>query len=97
MVWGQALLLPLFQYKYNKRSASCPPLIHQPQPRWLDVVLLVVAWLMAAKEALDLDWGQPFSTEILGLIVWVAIWIHIRGALALMGHTARAVGGVLRL
>ena len=63
----------------------------------LDVVLLVVAWLMAAKKSLDLDWGQTFITVILGFIVWALIWILTRGALALMGLTARVVGGVLRL
>jgi len=63
----------------------------------LGVVLLVVAWFMAAKEALDLDWGQTIITVILGVIVWALIWVLTRGALALMGLTARAVGGVLGL
>lgn len=63
----------------------------------MGVVLLVVAWLMAAKEALDLDWGQTIITVILGFIVWALIWVLTRGALALMGLTARAVGGVLGL
>jgi len=63
----------------------------------LGAVLLVVAWFMAAKEALDLDWGQTFITVILGFIVWVLIWVLTRGALALMGLTARVVGGVLGL
>ena len=63
----------------------------------MGVVLLVVAWLMAAKEALDLDWGQTIITVILGFIVWALIWVPTRGALALMGLTARAVEGVLGL
>jgi len=63
----------------------------------LGVVLLVVAWFMAAKEALDLDWGQTFITVILGFIVWALIWLLTRGALALMGLTARVVGGAIGL
>jgi len=63
----------------------------------LGAVLLVVAWFMAAKEALDLDWGQTFITVILGFIVWALIWVLTRGVLALMGLSARAVGGVLGL
>ena len=61
------------------------------------VVLLVVAWFMAAKEALDLDWGQTLITVILGFIVWALIWVLTRGALALMGLTARVVGGAIGL
>ena len=60
-------------------------------------ILLVVAWLMAAKEALDLDWGQTAITVILGFIVWALIWLLTRGALALMGLTARVLGGVIGL
>ena len=63
----------------------------------LGVVLLVVAWFMAAKEALDLDWGPTLITVILGCVVWVLIWLLTRGALALMGLTARAVGGAIGL
>ena len=63
----------------------------------LGVVLLVVAWFMAAKEALDLDWGQTIITVILGVIVWVLILVLTRGALFLMGLTARFLGGAIGL
>ena len=63
----------------------------------LGVVLLGVAWFIADQEALDLDWGQTLITVILGFIVWVLIWLLTRGALALMGLTARVLGGAIGL
>jgi hypothetical protein len=43
-------------------------------------VLMIAAWFVAAKEALDLEWGQTIVTVIIGLIPWliamaVAGWV----------------------
>jgi hypothetical protein len=57
-------------------------------------ILLVVAWFIAAKEALDLGWGQTIVTVIAG---WIALWIVMAiGALilGLLGLGAAAIGGL---
>jgi hypothetical protein len=58
-------------------------------------ILLVVAWFIAAKEALDLPWGRTIATVLLGWIVLVAILIGTRVVLALLGIGAAAPGGLI--
>ncbi len=53
----------------------------------LAAVLGFVSWLIAAKEALDLDWAQTAITVIAGYIVTWVITVVVGGAIAL------AVGG----
>ena len=36
-------------------------------------ILMIVAWFIAAKEALDLEWGQTIVTVIIGLIPWLIV------------------------
>ena len=60
----------------------------------LAAIATIVAWFIAAKEALDLEWGQTILTVILG---WVALFIVslISGlVLGIMGFGAAAVGGL---
>jgi len=59
------------------------------------VILLVVSWFVAAKEALDLDWVQTIVTVILGWIALVAITIIAGVVLGLLGLGAAVVGGLL--
>ena len=61
------------------------------------VILLVVSWFVAAKEALDLDWVQTIVTVILGGIALVAITAVAGVVLGLLGLGAAAVGGALGL
>jgi len=59
-------------------------------------IATAVAWFVAAKEALDLEWGQTIITVILG---WIALFIimAISGVvLGVMGFGAAAVGGMFR-
>jgi uncharacterized membrane protein HdeD (DUF308 family) len=58
-------------------------------------ILLVIAWFVAAKEALDLAWGRTIATVLLGWIVLVAILIGTRVVLALLGIGAAAPGGLI--
>ena len=58
-------------------------------------ILLVAAWFIAAKEALDLEWVQTIATVILG---WVAVMVvmTISGlVLGLLGLGAAVAGGLL--
>ena len=58
-------------------------------------ILLIVAWLVAAKEALDLGWGETIITVIVGWIVMMAIMFV--GSLVLggiFGLGASATGGI---
>ena len=57
-------------------------------------IATAVAWFIAAKEALDLEWGQTILTVILG---WVALFVIslLSGlVLGIMGFGAAAVGGL---
>jgi hypothetical protein len=45
------------------------------------VLLGLIAWFIAAKEALDLDWGQTVITVIVGWVVMALISIVLGGAL----------------
>ena len=58
------------------------------------VLLLVVAWFVAAKEALDLEWAQTIITVIVGWIALVVIMIIGGLVLGLFGLGAAAVGGL---
>ncbi len=56
-------------------------------------ILSLIAWLVATKEALDLDWGQTIVTVFLGFFVQALI-ISVAGVvLALLGLGAFALGG----
>jgi hypothetical protein len=45
------------------------------------VLLGLIAWFIAAKEALDLDWAQTIVTVIIGWVVMVIITIFVGGAI----------------
>jgi hypothetical protein len=56
----------------------------------------LVAWFFAAKEALDLEWGQTIITVIIGAVVnWIIILIA-GVILGLFGIAAAGVGGMLQ-
>ncbi len=58
----------------------------------------LVAWLVAAKEALDLEWVQTIVTVFLGWVVRVLISVVVGGfILGLLGLGALAVGGLTSL
>ena len=56
-----------------------------------------IAWLVAAKEALDLEWVQTIVTVILGWIAMFLIGVVVAGIILVpLGLGAAAVGGLLR-
>ena len=57
-------------------------------------IAMVVAWFIAAKEALDLEWGQTIITVILGFVVLMVISLISGLVLGIMGFGAAAVGGL---
>lgn len=58
------------------------------------VILLIVAWFIAAKEALDLEWLQTIITIFLGWIAMIVI-VAIGGLIiGLLGLSAAALGGL---
>ena len=61
------------------------------------VILMVIAWFVAVKEALDLEWVQTIVTAILGWVALVVIMIVAGAVLGLLGLGAAAVGGALGL
>jgi hypothetical protein len=61
------------------------------------VILGLIAWLFAAREALDLDWGKTIVTVIIGWAIMLVISLLIGGLiLGAMGLTAAAASTVLR-
>jgi hypothetical protein len=60
-------------------------------------ILMVIAWFVATKEALDLEWVQTIVTVIIGGIALVVIMIVAGIVLGLLGLGAGAVGGALGL
>ena len=55
----------------------------------------LVAWLVAAKEALDLEWVQTIVTVFLGWIALVAIMVVGGIIIGLLGLGAAALGGLI--
>ena len=58
-------------------------------------VLLVIAWFVAAHEALDLPWGRTLFTVVLGWIIFVAIVIGTRIVLGRLGLSPGAAGALI--
>jgi hypothetical protein len=58
-------------------------------------ILALIAWFVAAKEALDLDWVRTIVTVIIGWLVVAAITVAAGIVLGLLGLGAAGVGGLL--
>jgi len=58
-------------------------------------ILGLIAWFVAAKEALDLDWVPTIVTVIIGWIVLVVITLVVGALLGLLGVGAGALRGLL--
>ena len=61
----------------------------------LAAIAMAVAWFMAAKEALDLEWLQTIITVVLGWIALMIIMAISGVVLGIFGFGAAAVGGLL--
>jgi CBS domain containing-hemolysin-like protein len=59
----------------------------------LAVIALIVAWFIAAKEALDLEWLQTIVTVVLGWIALMVIILIGAAILGLLGWGASQIGG----
>ncbi len=59
-------------------------------------ILGLIAWFVAAKEALDLEWVQTIVTVILGWIALVVIMVVGGIIIGVLGLGAAAVGGLIR-
>jgi hypothetical protein len=57
-------------------------------------ILLIMAWFIAAKEALDLEWGQTILTVVVGWIVLMFISATAGLVLGMLGLGAAAIGGL---
>ena len=55
-----------------------------------------VAWLYAAKEALDLEWPQVFGTIVIGWLVMLLVGLVAGAIRGLFGLTAGVVRGIFR-
>jgi hypothetical protein len=58
-------------------------------------ILALVAWIIAVKEALDLDWGPTIVTVVVGWLVLFVINLIATGILAALGIAAGAAANAL--
>jgi hypothetical protein len=58
-------------------------------------ILALIAWLVAAREALDLDWVRTIVTVIIGWLVFAAIVVASGIVAGLLGLGAAGLGGLL--
>ncbi len=61
----------------------------------LAVLAMIAAWFIAAKEALDLEWGQTIVTVIVGWLALIIVSIVIGGLVAGAIGLGAAAGGLL--
>jgi len=61
----------------------------------IGVVAVLAAWLIAAKEALDLEWGPTAITVVVGWIATAIIGAIAGVLLGLLGAGAAGIGGML--
>jgi hypothetical protein len=72
-------------------AAIAGPLVCVVAPITIIAVLLgLVAWLLAAKEALDLEWGQTIVTLIIG---WIVTFLVTAAASVVLGIFGLSLGG----
>jgi cbb3-type cytochrome oxidase subunit 1 len=58
-------------------------------------ILGLAAWFVAAKEALDLSWGQTIVTVIIGWVVYFIVGLVFGAILGLLGIGVSGLTGVL--
>jgi hypothetical protein len=59
----------------------------------ISMILMIIAWFMAAREALDLEWVQTIVTVVLGWLAQFVITTGIAGlALGLLELSGAAIG-----
>jgi hypothetical protein len=58
-------------------------------------ILMMIAWFLATKEALDLEWLQTIVTVVIGWIALIVVSVVAGIVLGMVGLGAGAVGGAL--
>jgi hypothetical protein len=61
----------------------------------ISVLAMIAAWFIAAKEALDLEWGQTIVTVIVGWLALIIVSLVIGGLVAGAIGLGAAAGGLL--
>ena len=56
----------------------------------------LIAWFVAAKEALDLEWPQTIGTVIIGWVVTLVVTMIASAVLALFGLAGAGIGAAFR-
>ncbi|MGD9092644.1 MAG: YIP1 family protein [Anaerolineales bacterium] len=60
----------------------------------IGAILMIIAWFIAAKEALDLEWLQTIVTVFLGWIALIIVMAIAGVVLGMLGLGAAALGGL---
>jgi hypothetical protein len=89
-VWQAVAVLGIF-------AAFSPALNCITAPvRIVAALLSLAAWLIAAKEALDLEWVQTLVTVVIGFIVYVILSLIATAVIGLFGFGVRTATEILR-
>jgi hypothetical protein len=63
---------------------------------FLAAIAGLVAWFIAAKEALDLEWPQTIGTVIIGWVVTLVVTMIAGAVLGIFGLAGAGIGAALR-
>jgi len=63
---------------------------------FLAAIAGLVAWFIAAKEALDLEWPQTIGTVIIGWVVSLVVTMIAGLILGIFGLAGAGIGAALR-
>jgi len=87
-VWQGVAVLGIF-------AAFSPALNCITAPiRIVAALLSLAAWLIAAKEALDLEWVQTIVTVVIGFVVYVILGMIATAVIGLFGFGVSAAAGI---
>ncbi len=62
---------------------------------FIAAIMGFIAWFVATKEALDLEWVQTIVTVILGGIAWLVVLLIFGMVVAALGLSVAVVGGLI--
>jgi hypothetical protein len=63
---------------------------------FIAAILGLLAWFVAAKEALDLGWGQTIIAVFLGWLAWLVLGFITNVILGILGIQTPGVGGFIQ-
>jgi hypothetical protein len=89
-VWRVIGFLGILGYGGNPLACITGPIV------LIAVIAGLVAWFIAAKEALDLEWPQTIGTVLIGWVVTLVVSVIAGAILGLLGLAGAGIGAIFR-